>query len=371
SVMRADSRSAVRAKAQEVEVAGDYLDWRQRLGYGGEWLASTPEDRREILHRLLCALWKGQVEVVEGDIDNPRKVLVRLHGGEGANLPGIELRLGDSSRHGISGWARLLHAYEQVALLDEGEIVETYCKALMEGGYGGMTTSGDAPHELYVHLVEDLAPRQVDFIHDRMARSSGPSTEWAASLLEFWTELLPAALDTPFTDKHALAPTLRTLREVQLDMDAEASERSRRTPPTGPGGGAGRPDPTPPAQHSFDAAASFDGTRDGSRGPRHDTAPSWSGAEPLGDPAFPFDLRGNGTAPHTAGVNGAAQDADSAELPLPPFAPAYGTDGGGPDGWPGDDTDAPWSGPGLVGDRPADGTPYSAGETGDPWKDVE
>ena len=378
------------AKAKAGEDASDYLDWRQRLGYGGEWLASTPEDRREILHRLLCALWKGQVEVVEGDDDNPRKVLVRLYGGEGDNLPGIELRLGEQSRHGISGWARLLHAYEQVALLDEGEIVETYCKALMEGSYAGLTTSGMPPHPLYVHLVESLAPRQVQIIRERLARSSGPSTEWAASPLEFWTELLPAALDTPFADKNALAPTLRSLREVLLDLDEEDGEQ-RRGAAGGPGTRDGQPprapDMTPPAQHTFEQGPPSDRARNGTPRPRTDPAhtpdgpgPSWSGtehSEQLGAQnaaAFPWDLRdhGSGARPHTRGPDGEPRD-PGADLPLPPFTQPYGTDGAGPDGWPGDEPDAPWHSPspGPLGDYSADGPRRASGESGDPWKDVE
>ena len=219
------------AKARETEVAADYLDWRQRLGRGGEWLAATAEDRREILHRLLCALWKGQVEVVEGTADEPVKVLVRLHSSlpddVTTDVPGIELRLGDRHRGGVSGWARLLHAYEHIALLNEDAVVETYCQALMERSANGIADGGEGPHRLYTHVVEELAPRQIALIRDRLARSVHTSGEWADSLLEFWTELLPAALDTPFADKNAVAPTLRSLRQALLEIDVTNHQELR------------------------------------------------------------------------------------------------------------------------------------------------
>ncbi len=49
------------ARAKESEQAQDVLRWRQRLGYRDNWMVSSEEDRRTILHRLLCCLWNGQV----------------------------------------------------------------------------------------------------------------------------------------------------------------------------------------------------------------------------------------------------------------------------------------------------------------------
>ncbi|MGQ4420816.1 hypothetical protein ACN6LA_001211, partial [Streptomyces sp. SAS_269] len=55
------------ARAKDNEQAQDVLRWRQRLGYRDSWMVSGEDDRRVILHRLLCCMWNGQVDVVDGD----------------------------------------------------------------------------------------------------------------------------------------------------------------------------------------------------------------------------------------------------------------------------------------------------------------
>lgn len=48
------------ARAKDEEQAHDVLRWRQRLGFEDDWMVSSAEDRRTILHRLLCCLWNGR-----------------------------------------------------------------------------------------------------------------------------------------------------------------------------------------------------------------------------------------------------------------------------------------------------------------------
>ncbi len=118
------------ARAKDDEQAHDVLRWRQRLGFEDDWMVSSAEDRRTILHRLLCCLWNGQVDVLDGQTDSPVRVRLRLFPEKGAGVPGVRLRLGDFPG-GISSWSELLRSYERWTVLDDERTVEDYCRKLM------------------------------------------------------------------------------------------------------------------------------------------------------------------------------------------------------------------------------------------------
>ncbi|MFG2531051.1 tubulin-like doman-containing protein [Streptomyces sp. NPDC048516] len=200
------------ARAKDSEQAQDVLRWRQRLGFRDSWMVSSEEDRRAILHRLLCCMWNGQVDVVDGDSVSPDRVRLRLFPETGDNVPGVRLRLGDFPG-GVSSWAELLRSYERWTVLDDERIVEDYCRELMGAQPLGLGRSGSAPHPLFVELVEKIAPRQLELLADRRERGGERVEGWVRPLWEFWAETLPAALDTEFGDQRAVQPTLRTLLE--------------------------------------------------------------------------------------------------------------------------------------------------------------
>ncbi|MEU5534845.1 tubulin-like doman-containing protein [Streptomyces sp. NPDC020362] len=200
------------ARAKESEQAQDVLRWRQRLGYRDNWMVSSEEDRRTILHRLLCCLWNGQVDVVDGDPASPERVRLRLFPDNGANVPGVRLRLGDFPG-GVSSWAELLRSYERWTVLDDERTVEDYCRELMGAQPLGLARTGSEPHPLFVDLVEKIAPRQLELLADRRERGGERVEGWVRPLWEFWAETLPAALDKEFGDQRAVQPTLRTLLE--------------------------------------------------------------------------------------------------------------------------------------------------------------
>ncbi|GAA4965362.1 hypothetical protein GCM10023238_36250 [Streptomyces heliomycini] len=54
------------ARAKKFEEPRDVLRWRQRTGFRDSWMVSSEEDRRVILHRLMCCMWNGQVDVLDG-----------------------------------------------------------------------------------------------------------------------------------------------------------------------------------------------------------------------------------------------------------------------------------------------------------------
>ncbi|MDX3249039.1 tubulin-like doman-containing protein [Streptomyces sp. ME18-1-4] len=200
------------ARAQEDRRDDDVLRWRQRLGHQDDWLACTPDDRRHILQRLLCVIWNGRVDV-QGDPASPQRVTLRLHDEMGPEAPGLTLRL-DDHRDGVSSWASLLRAYERWALLEEDAIVEDYCRVLMNTLPNGLGTSGSRPSPLYLKLVHEVAPRQLDLLAERERMYGGRIAEWLRPLREFWSVSLPGALDLAFPNEaHAVQSTLRALEE--------------------------------------------------------------------------------------------------------------------------------------------------------------
>ncbi|MGW5326549.1 tubulin-like doman-containing protein [Streptomyces sp. NPDC004014] len=200
------------ARAKEAEQAQDVLRWRQRLGHRDSWMVSSEEDRRTILHRLLCCMWNGQVDVVDGDPASPERVRLRLFPETGPHVPGVRLRLGDFPG-GVSSWAELLRSYERWTVLDDERTVEDYCRELMGAQPLGLARTGSEPHPLFVELVEKIAPRQLELLADRRERGGERVEGWVRPLWEFWAETLPAALDEEFGDQRAVQPTLRTLLE--------------------------------------------------------------------------------------------------------------------------------------------------------------
>jgi hypothetical protein len=200
------------AKAKDDEQNEDVLRWRQRLGYQDDWLVSCEEDRRNILHRLLCCLWNGQVDVLEGADESPERIRLRLFAEHGADVPGVRLKLADYS-HGVSSWAELLRSYERWTVLDDERTVEDYCRRLMATQPVGMGRTGARPDPLFVQLVEEVAPKQLALLAERREKGGARAEGWIRPLWQFWAETLPAALDLQFTDQRAVQPTLRTLLE--------------------------------------------------------------------------------------------------------------------------------------------------------------
>ncbi|MFD9907764.1 tubulin-like doman-containing protein [Streptomyces sp. NPDC059063] len=209
-----EARTVLRqwARAKKREEPQDVLRWRQRLGFRDSWMVSSEEDRRIILHRLLCCMWNGQVDVLDGDPTSPARVRLKLFPEDGANVPGVRLKL-DDFPGGVSSWAELLRSYERWTVLDDERTVEDYCRELMRAQPLGLDRTGSEPHPLFVELVEKVAPRQLELLADRRERGGDRVEGWVRPLWEFWAETLPGALDVEFGDQRAVQPTLRTLLE--------------------------------------------------------------------------------------------------------------------------------------------------------------
>ncbi|MFE3739386.1 tubulin-like doman-containing protein [Streptomyces sp. NPDC059134] len=195
------------AEAREASGGDDFLHWRQRLGHRDDWLASTEEDRRRILHRLLCAMWNDRVDI-EGDPSSPDLIRIRLQEGDSATMT---LRL-DSFDGNVSSWAGLLRAYEQWALLDEGQIIEDFCDRLMRTQPTGLSTTPAPPSRLFHRLVHEVAPRQLTLLNELSGQFTAEDEEWLVPLRHFWEVTFAGALDLRFPG--AQRPTRPTLRAL-------------------------------------------------------------------------------------------------------------------------------------------------------------
>ncbi|MFJ9580451.1 tubulin-like doman-containing protein [Streptomyces sp. NPDC101191] len=274
----------------------DFLHWRQRLGHQDDWLVSTEEDRRRIMHRLLCAMWNGHIHT-EGPVDSPHLVRIRLQEGESATM---SLRLEDFDG-ALSSWAGLLRAYERWALLDEGQIIEEFCGRLMQALPKGLSHTPAPPSPLFVHFVEKVAPRQRVLLDEVAAEYGEEEAEWLAPLRDFWEVTLPGALDMRFAGAgKPTRPTLRALYERHAPSTVQPSAHPPAPAPAPSHAHVQNPAPVPgPAAPAGPAPAgpAPAGTASAhvppqSSPPQHPSAgPSQPAPEPA-DGGYPWDWDG-------------------------------------------------------------------------------
>lgn len=189
-------RSVLRvwADTQQEARKNDYLPWRQRLGYNFDHLTSTEEDRVEILHRYLCAMWNDMVYVIEGDDTSPERIAVRLSESHQA-----EQHLTLSGFDRTSSWASLLGAYEFWTIKDDEAIRMAFSTQLMATLPHGLTTKPKAPGKLY-RTIRDIAEKQKAELAELLRELPPDSRAHARTRYDFWTRTLPSALELPFHD---------------------------------------------------------------------------------------------------------------------------------------------------------------------------
>lgn len=185
----------------------DFLRWRQRLGYDFGYLATTPQHRRAILHRFLCALWNDQVSVESGTPESPDRVKVMLARGPEA----VSMTLSLSGYLFSSAWGELLRAYEEWTLTDDESIRRDFCAQLMSTLPTGISDTPVRPGSLFETICK-IAPAQVELLQERLRRTPEQSRGWVELLLEFWGRTLPEALEMPFTG--VANPVCGNLREL-------------------------------------------------------------------------------------------------------------------------------------------------------------
>ena len=167
--------------------ANDVLPWRQRLGHVSDYLLMTERDRIQVLHRLLCAAWNGQL-VVRGEPQSPEQVTVDLGAREAVKMELELLPLG-----GLSSWASLLQAYEQWILVDDSPVRRNLATLLMRT-LPERLNAPRPPHRVFTTIVgaaeEQL--RRIDRAgRDEVLLRTDPQLRIFES---FWRDSLPAAL---------------------------------------------------------------------------------------------------------------------------------------------------------------------------------
>jgi hypothetical protein len=262
------------AKSRDSGGSEDFLDWRQRLGHSDDWLASTEEDRQRILHRLLCVLWNGRVQI-KGDPRSPRAIRIRLQPGDDAAT--MTLRL-DSYDDGVSSWSGLLRTYEEWVLLEEGRVVDDFAYQLMQAQPRGVTGAPEPPAELYRILVHEVAPQQRKLMK-RLGEQHGADAEaWLAPMRHFWEETLPGALDLPFPGvKARIRHSLRVLESRRqqnpgpYEGDTPEQDEEWTTP-----GEVPEPKPPEPSAH-WEREAHWEGESRWESKPDDDKSPGGEG----------------------------------------------------------------------------------------------
>ncbi|WP_018638925.1 tubulin-like doman-containing protein [Parafrankia elaeagni] len=230
------------AGALRNEQREDFLRWRQRLGYDYGWLATTEHDRVAILHRLLCAMWNGQVQVLDGKAGSPYAIRVVLgdSGGDADELGGyggggygggyggtgyggssrqhardtrdeVDMTLALSPFEPASSWGSLLRAYEDWSFADDEVVRDDFCRELMKAQPDGLNSQVVEPDPVFRAFVDSVG-EQARLLADMLGGLPAGSRSWAEQQHDFWARTVPAALEMPFAN--VSTPARRDLREL-------------------------------------------------------------------------------------------------------------------------------------------------------------
>jgi hypothetical protein len=207
----------------------DALLWRQRLKRS-DYLVMTERDCGEVLHRLLCAAWNGQLRVT-GKPTSPTSVTADL-----GSLEAVKMELPLFPLGEMSSWASLLQAYERWLLADDRDVRRNLAKRLMETLPNGLTTSPSPPAEEF-NLIVGLAEKELDKIRKAQSDAVLSDDLQLQIFSKFWESALPAALRRRFdgTTKtlERLTHAVRTLDGVTSWGNMSRSDADERVDATG------------------------------------------------------------------------------------------------------------------------------------------
>ena len=178
------------ADAQRSPHPRDYLTWRRRLTPENGYRLMGAEDRRYVLHHLLCAAWDGRVRAF-GDVSSPERIVVEI-GAEDASTMTLDL----SALGSLSSWASVLQAYEEWVINDDGRDRHDLAAKLMGHSPRDADRARKRPEAEFtavVDLIEQETKKLTEAEQNRML-SRDPQL---AVIREFWRETMPAALALP------------------------------------------------------------------------------------------------------------------------------------------------------------------------------
>ena len=192
----------------------DFLAWRQRLSYDFRWLATTEQDRVNIMQRLLSAMWNGQI-TYSGNSRSPDSIVVSLPGDRPLSM---KLYLEPYGR--ASSWANLLRAYEEWTFEDGDQIRQDFCRELMRTLPHSFRDPFKEPSELYRWFIDVLAPAELEVLQALMQNESTTTRGWVRQLRDFWAVTVAGANKQPFHGHVSSESSLEELREDHTDGGA-------------------------------------------------------------------------------------------------------------------------------------------------------
>jgi hypothetical protein len=202
------------ADALHDEQPQDFLAWRQRLSYDFRWLATSEQDRVNIMQRLLSAMWNGQIRTF-GDPRSPESIEVSLPG----NRP-LSMKLYLEPYGRASSWASMLRAYEEWTFQDGDQIRQDFCQKLMRTEPNSFHAPAKEPSDLYQWFIDVLAPSQTELLGAMLQAETTMTRGWVRQLRDFWGITVPAANQQPFHGfTSAESSSLEELREDRSDGD--------------------------------------------------------------------------------------------------------------------------------------------------------
>ena len=188
------------------ERQGDYLRWRQRLGYHYDWLLTTEEQRVDITQRLLIAMRNGQATVLSGTEEKPAEIEFRVSAESGNDVPRLQLSLEPFGP--TSPWGSLLAAYEESTLAgDELNRQDMYRRLMEVQPFLDEEGKPAKAADIY-EMFDKVAQKEIESLTKLRDKLRGDLHTWSRRnsarlrrieiLLEFWERTVPAAREKEF-----------------------------------------------------------------------------------------------------------------------------------------------------------------------------
>ncbi|WP_439656029.1 tubulin-like doman-containing protein [Lentzea sp. HUAS TT2] len=178
------------SEAQHRPLPLDLLEWRRRLSQDSHYLLMGEQDRRQVLHRLLCAAWDGKV-VVAGKLTSPDHITVEIGSREA-----VSMKLELSPLGSLSSWASVLQAYERWVLTDDNPSRRSLASRLMSA-IPAQADRAPFPPAPEFTAIADLVDQELLKISEAEQHRVLSKEPQLAVFREFWRQTLPAALRQP------------------------------------------------------------------------------------------------------------------------------------------------------------------------------
>ncbi|MEU5693225.1 tubulin-like doman-containing protein [Actinosynnema sp. NPDC020468] len=193
------------ADAQRAPHPQDTLQWRRRLSQDTDYLLMDERDRRQVLHRLLCAAWDGRVSV-SGKPESPDHITVAV------SSEASPMTLDLAPLGNLSSWASVLQSYERWILTDDDANRRAFAARLMSWVPAGADRSPSPPAPEFTTLVALGGSELAKIWEAERSPVLGRDAQLAV-FKSFWGESLPAALN------QRLSTTPKSLLELREHVD--------------------------------------------------------------------------------------------------------------------------------------------------------